>query len=311
MSGRAHRPDIGRRAARLAGRRLAAADRASRARRVRPGVAAPVRAGGSAHPRGAGRHGGADRTHGLDVGPRSRGETDRRHRARRTRLGRRAGVRPRARGRGLRPPHPRARLVRAPRPQGNRPEGERPRLPARLPRGRAHAALPRPPAPRCRRPPAVRTDEARARAARLEVRPALRGCEKQRGRGDPRAGRRRVRRLALALLAGVATWLAAAALDGRAGAASCTDAFPNGLGLTGSAQQLVTVVAPAPTSTRGEVDVGGWVGGWWTRTGGPGRAWLGGRGVSADRKEGARTTPAGVFGFGSAIYGVAPNPGVH
>jgi L,D-peptidoglycan transpeptidase YkuD (ErfK/YbiS/YcfS/YnhG family) len=33
--------------------------------------------------------------------------------------------------------------------------------------------------------------------------------------------------------------------------------------------------------------------------------------VSSDRHEGDRTTPAGVFGFGAVMYGVAPDPGVH
>lgn len=120
-----------------------------------------------------------------------------------------------------------------------------------------------------------------------------------------------MRRLAVTLLASLASCLAVPALDGSAGAAGCTDAFPNGLTSAASAQQLVTVVAPAPTSTRGTVDIWRSVNGCWMHAGGPWRAWLGGRGVSADRHEGDRTTPAGVFGFGSVMYGVAQNPGVH
>ena len=117
-------------------------------------------------------------------------------------------------------------------------------------------------------------------------------------------------RLAAGLLVCLATFLAAAGLDGSAGAAACTDAFPNRFRSAASAGQLVTVVAPAATSTRGSVDIWRSVDGCWTHAGGPWSAWLGGRGVSADRHEGDRTTPAGVFGFGSVMYGVAPNPGV-
>jgi L,D-peptidoglycan transpeptidase YkuD (ErfK/YbiS/YcfS/YnhG family) len=43
---------------------------------------------------------------------------------------------------------------------------------------------------------------------------------------------------------------------------------------------------------------------------GPSPAWLGRNGVSANKREGDRTTPAGVFGIGRVMYGVAPNPGV-
>ena len=120
-----------------------------------------------------------------------------------------------------------------------------------------------------------------------------------------------MKRLAAALLASLSSCLAAAVLDGSAGAAACTDAFPNGLSSAAGARQLVTVVAPAATSTRGSVDLWRSVNGCWTHAGGPWSAWLGGRGVSTDRHEGDRTTPAGVFGFGSVMYGVAPNPGVH
>src|SRR3954454_12526258 len=121
-----------------------------------------------------------------------------------------------------------------------------------------------------------------------------------------------MRRLAVALFGILATGVAVAALDGGAGAAACADAFPNGLSSAASAGPLVTVVAPTATSTRGIVDM--WrssVNGCWTHVGGPWRAWLGGHRGSEDRHEGARTTPAGVFGFGSVMYGVATNPGVH
>jgi L,D-peptidoglycan transpeptidase YkuD (ErfK/YbiS/YcfS/YnhG family) len=120
-----------------------------------------------------------------------------------------------------------------------------------------------------------------------------------------------MRRLAVVLLAGLAISVAAAALDGRAGVAACTNGFPNDVRSAAGAGQLVTVVAPAATSTRATVDMWRSVNGCWSHAGGPWRAWLGGRGVSSDRHEGDRTTPAGVFGFGAVMYGVAPDPGVH
>jgi L,D-peptidoglycan transpeptidase YkuD (ErfK/YbiS/YcfS/YnhG family) len=112
------------------------------------------------------------------------------------------------------------------------------------------------------------------------------------------------------LLACVSACVSASALDSRAGAAPCTDAFPNGLQSTGNSAQLLTVVAGTRTSTRGTVRLWKLSDECWVHAGGPWRAWLGGRGVSANRHEGDRTTPAGVFGFGSVMYGVAPNPGV-
>jgi L,D-peptidoglycan transpeptidase YkuD (ErfK/YbiS/YcfS/YnhG family) len=118
-----------------------------------------------------------------------------------------------------------------------------------------------------------------------------------------------MRALAAALVAGVAACIAPVA---PGGSATCAEAFPDSLRTAASARQLVTVVPTVPTSTRADVDM--WTrsaGGCWTHEGGPWRAWLGGRGVSEDRHEGDRTTPAGVFGFGSTMYGVAPNPGVH
>ena len=91
----------------------------------------------------------------------------------------------------------------------------------------------------------------------------------------------------------------------------CPTNEPNRLRSTGSARQLITVVAPERTSTQGRLTL------WrkntidcWVPVAGPWRAWLGGRGVSANRREGDRTTPVGVFGIGRVMYGVAPNPGV-
>jgi L,D-peptidoglycan transpeptidase YkuD (ErfK/YbiS/YcfS/YnhG family) len=94
------------------------------------------------------------------------------------------------------------------------------------------------------------------------------------------------------------------------GAPSCRDTIASGLRSTGSATQLITVVAPRRSDTQGSLRLWQKVDGCWRPVAGPWPAWLGGRGVSANRREGDRTTPVGVFAIGRVMYGVAPNPGV-
>ena len=106
----------------------------------------------------------------------------------------------------------------------------------------------------------------------------------------------------------IAAWAAA---PSSGGTSLCTPTPADELTSIGEATQLVTVVAPRNSATRGTVQIWQKTGGCWVAAGGPWTAWLGQRGVSEDRREGDRTTPAGVFGFGSVMYGVAPNPGVH
>jgi L,D-peptidoglycan transpeptidase YkuD (ErfK/YbiS/YcfS/YnhG family) len=101
----------------------------------------------------------------------------------------------------------------------------------------------------------------------------------------------------------------AAANAGKA--AACPPTLANQLASTGSAKQLVSVVAAQRTSTSGVLRLWRKSRECWTAVAGPWPAWLGQRGVSEDRREGDRTTPAGAFGFGRVIYGVASNPGVH
>jgi L,D-peptidoglycan transpeptidase YkuD (ErfK/YbiS/YcfS/YnhG family) len=104
--------------------------------------------------------------------------------------------------------------------------------------------------------------------------------------------------------------LAAPAAGKRAGAPGCPADFPNALTSTGSATQLISVVAPTRSSTRASLRLWQKRDGCWRPVAGPWTAWLGGRGVSAARREGDRTTPVGSFGIGPVMYGVAPNPGV-
>jgi L,D-peptidoglycan transpeptidase YkuD (ErfK/YbiS/YcfS/YnhG family) len=97
----------------------------------------------------------------------------------------------------------------------------------------------------------------------------------------------------------------------RSAAASCPPTLANELAATGSATQLVTVVSPYRSSTRGTLQLWSKSGNCWRAAGGPWPAWLGQRGVSKRKREGDRTTPSGAFGFDRVMYGVAANPGVH
>ena len=112
----------------------------------------------------------------------------------------------------------------------------------------------------------------------------------------------------IAVAAGLAL-LAAAPAGGRR-AQECPAAVANGLPSTGSSTQLITVVAARTTSTSGTVRLWTRSGGCWTPVSGAWTAWLGRRGVSVAKREGDKATPAGVFGIGQTMYGLAPNPGV-
>ena len=115
---------------------------------------------------------------------------------------------------------------------------------------------------------------------------------------------------AIVILACLALWPVAAASGDDARMASCPPTLANQLASTESATQLVTVVAERASSTTGKLRAWKKVGDCWYPVAGPWRAWLGQRGVSANKREGDRKTPSGAFGFERVMYGVAPNPGV-
>jgi L,D-peptidoglycan transpeptidase YkuD (ErfK/YbiS/YcfS/YnhG family) len=118
-------------------------------------------------------------------------------------------------------------------------------------------------------------------------------------------------RWTIALAALVALFPIATASGGDAAVTACPPTLANRLSSTGTATQLVTVVADRRAATRGSLQIWERADECWVAVGGPWGAWLGQRGVSANRREGDRTTPAGMFGFGRTMFGVAANPGVH
>jgi L,D-peptidoglycan transpeptidase YkuD (ErfK/YbiS/YcfS/YnhG family) len=111
----------------------------------------------------------------------------------------------------------------------------------------------------------------------------------------------------LAVLLCLAAWTAS---PSGGGSSLCSPTLANEIESTGDARQLVTVVASRDSAARGAVELWQKTDDCWVAADGPWSAWLGERGVSEDRREGDRTTPAGIFGFGSVMYGIAPNPGV-
>jgi L,D-peptidoglycan transpeptidase YkuD (ErfK/YbiS/YcfS/YnhG family) len=113
----------------------------------------------------------------------------------------------------------------------------------------------------------------------------------------------------IALPALAALCLAASVPGGSARSAACAPNLANRLS-PGSATQLVTVVAARRTSTQGRLRLWRRSGRCWRAASGPWTAWLGQRGVSPSKREGDRTTPAGTFGLGRVMYGIAENPGV-
>lgn len=117
-------------------------------------------------------------------------------------------------------------------------------------------------------------------------------------------------RWGFALLGCVLVCAAAAGGKGGARAATCPTTLANQLASTGSATQLITVVAGARRSTSGSLRLWRKSGECWVGVDGPWTAHLGRSGISENKREGDKTTPAGAFGIQSVMYGVGPNPGV-
>jgi L,D-peptidoglycan transpeptidase YkuD (ErfK/YbiS/YcfS/YnhG family) len=93
-------------------------------------------------------------------------------------------------------------------------------------------------------------------------------------------------------------------------ASDCRADLANQLASTGSATQLITVVAATRRSITGSLRLWRKSGECWLAVDGPWTAHLGRNGVSEQKREGDKKTPAGAFGIQPVMYGVGPNPGV-
>ena len=80
---------------------------------------------------------------------------------------------------------------------------------------------------------------------------------------------------------------------------------------TANARQLITVVAPSIGSETATLDLYVREGGCFRLAAGPYSANVGRNGLSEHHHEGDGTTPIGLFGFQSTMYGVLPNPRVN
>jgi L,D-peptidoglycan transpeptidase YkuD (ErfK/YbiS/YcfS/YnhG family) len=93
-------------------------------------------------------------------------------------------------------------------------------------------------------------------------------------------------------------------------AAGCPSNVANDLRPRPAASQLITVEAASERTTYATLRAWRRAGRCWVPAGGPYPARLGWRGLSADRREGDGTTPAGTFRIHPTMYGNEANPGV-
>ena len=92
--------------------------------------------------------------------------------------------------------------------------------------------------------------------------------------------------------------------------AACPSNLANDLREQPNASQLITVQAATTSTTHASLRLWRRAGACWVAAGGPYHARLGSNGISANRREGDRTTPAGTFRIHATMYGNEPNPGV-
>jgi L,D-peptidoglycan transpeptidase YkuD (ErfK/YbiS/YcfS/YnhG family) len=91
--------------------------------------------------------------------------------------------------------------------------------------------------------------------------------------------------------------------------ASC-NAVADAISGTSHSGQLITVISPTLRSQSATLEYFLRQGGCFRLAAGPYPALVGLNGLSAHHHEGDNTTPMGLFGFQSTLYGVLPNPGV-
>jgi L,D-peptidoglycan transpeptidase YkuD (ErfK/YbiS/YcfS/YnhG family) len=90
---------------------------------------------------------------------------------------------------------------------------------------------------------------------------------------------------------------------------SCS-AVANSIAGTTSADELITVVASTTRSKAASVELYRRDGGCFRAVAGPYAAFVGMNGLSSHHHEGDLTTPIGLFGIETTMYGVLANPGV-
>ena len=81
--------------------------------------------------------------------------------------------------------------------------------------------------------------------------------------------------------------------------------------LPSTTTQVVIVHASSAGTTHATLETFSKVNGVWVKKFAPMAARIGADGFSGHHTEGVPTTPTGVYGFGSTMYGVGANPGVH
>ncbi len=108
---------------------------------------------------------------------------------------------------------------------------------------------------------------------------------------------------------GAATFTGTATNRTSSHVASCSTLADSIPGTTGHAE-LLTVIAPSARSQTAVVQMYRRTGVCFQSVAGPYAAFVGINGVSAHHREGDLTTPIGLFGIETTMYGVAPNPDV-
>ena len=92
-------------------------------------------------------------------------------------------------------------------------------------------------------------------------------------------------------------------------AATCSTLADSVPGASGHGE-LLTVIAPSARSTTAVFQMYRWAGTCFESVAGPFAAFVGINGVSARHREGDLTTPIGLFGIETTMYGVEVNPGL-
>jgi L,D-peptidoglycan transpeptidase YkuD (ErfK/YbiS/YcfS/YnhG family) len=92
--------------------------------------------------------------------------------------------------------------------------------------------------------------------------------------------------------------------------AACPSSLANDLRPQPAASQLITVEAATTRTTHASLRTWRRSGACWAAAGGPYPARLGWNGLSANRREGDGTTPAGTFRIHATMYGNEANPGI-